>query len=1002
MFSSDKNGDATLTDVFEFLHPNLAHAKVSILHSNTVFIMALDALVNTLTNLARDGSERQRAAAFQTFPVLLLSLINLKPALLSSTTLRLRNNVLCNAIDLACSIEKDTPIPLDNFVSEASERSDENIKSLQSKSALVKVVRAYPQKLSGKEWAQVLECFIRVPDSFHGDDAELVKSQLQSLFCDNPRIRGREFANMCQGVTLCLPNMSAAQKTQVAGLMLDLSKLRAAEVGVFWTEFEQLLEQALGFVWKSLASYYCWARADPEAAAMQVPRRLYELLTRVCTKEANHALMVSRVIEEVVETEGFDLAQDDWGRLFGMVEAAIAMLAVHESKKLANSIFEVMNIICSTYLGQLHQESVERYLEMLRLMIRLTTNQNHQHGLLEFIIFVASAITKMPQNSSLWSRCMFPLRDALLPVQMSLAATAFGVLQTIVSDNSEHMSRDSWRLLLNDTLLPAVTALVGEYSEFLPTVNDVSTQVAIKNHELMRLGLNTLYRVMFFAAQVDSALLQPDRICELLALVVAVPSTHISSEVPPLLKATLQLPISHQHLQLLLRGFTDWVAKHNARGQSLLELIDILSSIMFEKRCQQSFPSLFPLCMGFGAALLYSPAAEFSAFTSATHNALSAFVRSTVRLVYFDSAAEALPPEFVEAVPELFWAKIVCQKTNFLAIMHLKNLFEELSGVETRMPGAELARLINAMARVLELINNAHYHTHIVNNQECIYLIFLDRLQLLVDNLVSKTAIEHLVALVPICVQHLAMFNPGVYAEGPLVLLVLLKEFEITCKLVEFYVRNIVVLSAKDSAARNFDRLLSRVVVLSPQLDAVSNRSGTEFCLRMFGIVEREVVASTAQTSVQCLLLFRSFLRQLCEPDISSTSDLFRPFAPLFVEAVRVLVALEMDLDMIEELENTLRTEHVTFRCRGPKEHLILVLKEVSGLTPLIGGRNETVTSYFDNLYRRCLVADPQSPRNLKRRNTADFDRKQTFEQSSEKEIRLKTQSTADNLNPKS
>lgn len=989
MVGSEKTNDASLAEPFDFLRPRPNGPSAPRLGANALFLGATEVLLATLRRISGTelGAEVLRPLLLEVLKPILASVAGLRPAGLSPAVLRARNNLVFESLELGQNL-LPAPLELKALLTEAGGAGEETSKTLLQRALLCKVVRGFPEGLNSNDWASIFGCLLGPSADFIGDDAELARSQVQSLFCDNPRVGGAEVASMSRGAGLALPGLGDSEATLLISQLVELSRLRAENSAEFWPDFEPLLRRRLFEAPAAFAELRSWSRGAHGAAA-DLPRRLLALLADSARgADASRGVSLAGLLEEVIEGEGFVLAQEDWALCLIGIEALLAALAppngpsplVNDLRKLDSALFAVLCTVRANHLASLGPELLERFLEIVKLLGRLTPSENHRHALLEFVIFAAGTIARQPRSLPLWTRCIMPLKDALLPLQLDLASTALGVLQTIVADNYGVISPDCWDLLFEETLIPALHEILGEYTKISLRITEIDPQLGVKHHELVRLALNTISRVMMFAEEVDPELVPADHIADLLLRTLAVSSSHISQEIPPLFKCLLQLHVSPSNLQNLIRNFADWVAKNHARGHSLIELIEILSKILFEQRLHERTPELFPLCLRFGGALLYAPAAEFSAFTSATHHALSAFVKSTIRLVYFDSKSEIFAQNLVDAIPDLFWSKIICQKTNFLAIMHLKNLFEELAGVETRLPIPQFACLIIALFRVMELASNSHYHTLVVNNQECLYLIFLERLQSMIDTLIGKKALEHVIALAPILLQHLGIFNPNDYKEGPLVLLILLRDFEIISKIFEFYIHNIVSFSNKDHIKQSFENMLYKIIKLAPDLNFISSKSGTEFVFRILQIIEKEMSVSTAQSAVQCLLLFRFVIKIIRAPEMSGDQSTFADYKAIFLETVKILTKFEMDIDVLEELESTCREEQISFRNRSRKTHLILVMPEVSKISLIFGERNETMEAFFDCVWKRCLIVDPESPRGFKRRTTQDLDRQSSAE----------------------
>lgn len=957
----DQGSEKFLLSNFSFLSPNLDSSDPPPTPSNLLTFSLIENLLKMFESVCESSDLKLKKVVSQSLQIIYDYLLAVTASSCKLQTLKTRNELIFSCFNISLKTDSDVDLSWNQIYTETIDKTIESKKSLQNRILICKLIRRDPQKITSQNWGQALYCLYSNYERFEGDELELIKSQLHSLFHENCKVVGKEFAKMCQGFTQTLPSITTQQQIHILSLVLQMFKAQLNSIEEFWKDFQDLMSCEFTSSARVFGEFYSWTRKDPLAIENKVIQRQYDMLGDIgLSNNLKSTSAIVNVLEEIIASFGLEFDEKEWEGFFHVLEIVIATLgptgdtsieysriSSKEFKKLNIQIFDLINLVKMNFLPLLTSQLIERYLEVIKLMTRLTTNESHRHGLLEFIIMVASAIAKLPNNSSLWIRCLYPVKDALFPIQSETSGTALGVLQAIVSDNSNSLSEESWKFIFDEMLFLAMDDIIEDYFVQLAENKKMNSPPVEKAIELTKIGITTTSRVMTFSSRTNFSKVPINKAIRILLKILEIPAMQVTSEVPKFLKATLDLKISDEVLCEVLRALSIWVWKQFPKGQALLEVMDILWFIVFESNFQQNLTDFFPDCLELASSLFYAQATDVSAFTAQISSRIKMFFKSTIRLVYFSGSNHLLFEKFTEMIPNLFWSKISCLKTNRLAIQCLEIFFEELDKNETRLSQNLLSSTLVAFSRVMDLATNAHYHSIITDEGSFIYIAFIKHLKCLSDTLAKAKAFEHLGIIARVFQKTFVTFCSDGFCQADHLLLILDKESEVLKLIFSSYAQNLVLINSSKEHIRQFISLVFELILIIPKLDSIENKRGTELVVKLLESIEDSLNSSDSISAAYAIMFIKSTLVCLCNEQISGSFKTFLGYSQIFNLIVGLLTFFKINEDINKQLETLCKLESIFFKTQVKNKHLSLIVREVSTLAPLVGGHSQILGSFF-------------------------------------------------------
>lgn len=271
------------------------------------------------------------------------------------------------------------------------------------------------------------------------------------------------------------------------------------------------------------------------------------------------------------------------------------------------------------------------------------------------------------------------------------------------------------------TLIQSFNRIVAKYLTFEPKIDAITEQIYQKSFYLFRITNKTIF-----------------------------------TEVSLTLRALLTSPVlNDRQRQTLLEEVEAWLKKNKNQGQAVHDMMHILAALLEDVPFISSRPH-FQLLMRIYIEILYFSAFsdEYSTYFYNLEILTKTFLKSLFGFFAGRSAAsEEVFPLFAQALPEMFVTKIINKKANETGCQFLNAFFDELATHAEAMGPGNFKLILEKLFLISSLRAVPSYTTLLEGDKECMYLVFFDRMRVLVDKVASGGSRELLLVLMEAVAQ---------------------------------------------------------------------------------------------------------------------------------------------------------------------------------------------------------------------------------------------------------
>lgn len=167
---------------------------------------------------------------------------------------------------------------------------------------------------------------------------------------------------------------------------------------------------------------------------------------------------------KMIEPLAFDFEPETWRLLIEFVYSTIKPQMQEEQSQL---VFEFIQKVKSNYLSCLNSESMQWYLDLMKIFEACTESKGLRYGIVEFILPTSDSIArKFLNDSSLWTRIFEFLEIGASSREPDIRNTSISLFAGISSGGVEFTGA-LWRALLEEHFLPVFEKCFDVYFHLL-------------------------------------------------------------------------------------------------------------------------------------------------------------------------------------------------------------------------------------------------------------------------------------------------------------------------------------------------------------------------------------------------------------------------------------------------------------------------------------------------------------------------------------------------------
>lgn len=214
---------------------------------------------------------------------------------------------------------------------------------------------------------------------------------------------------------------------------------------------------------------------------------------------------------------------------------------------------------------------------------------------------------------------------------------------------------------------------------------------------------------------------------------------NIFTEVSIILKILLNSQIlDYRRKQTLLEEMENWLKKNKNQGQAVHDMMNILTTIL-EDINFVSIKTNFQLLMRIYTEIMYF--SSFSDEYSTYFYNLEILTKNFLKNLFLflndhEKTTDFIFPMFINCLPEIFVTKIINKKANETGVVFLGVFFDEIMINIKQISIHNFRGILEKLFLIVSLRSLNIYITMIETEKECLYIIFYEKLKLLIDKLI--------------------------------------------------------------------------------------------------------------------------------------------------------------------------------------------------------------------------------------------------------------------------